>query len=1130
MGNYLRRLVVLSGVTAKCRKFWLVAALVPLSLGLSEPALAQTCGPLDAFGSVTCTTGGNPYAGGINYGNTGVPTTVTLEQGVQVFVTPGNGVNQAVAVSTGTAAGTGNPATLIANNVAVTLDGTPGQLVSALFLHPIQGSATITASGNINVAGTLNTLAIQAAPFSSVAGAVATVNWTGDINATGGSNSALIQACVNNACGFGSSADGNANINATGNLTGNFGPSGFGLQAVAAGNGAATVNYNGGTINLTAGSFSNGIFASGGSATITTLLGTSIIVSSTASGASGVEAFADPGATLANVASKIQTTGPAIPPVNDFRFQPAGIRLQSNLGPASVNYTGPGITVQGGGGLGIAAVSGSSGAGVASGSVTVNASGPINITADSSDAVGILADSGTLRNTVRGLAPTLTTGLVQVTASNVSTPGQFGTAISANGGSGGVTVNTSGSIMGGWQATAFTIPGTPLLPGRPPTSVTPLGNISSVSGLPAAGVFLSANGVGNAILTNNGSIGALSDLAIVGNSQVINNGTITGFVKFTGDNNNIDNNGLFNLRHFADTTGAVDASGNGVRDTLRVAVADLGPGTFTNNGTLALPAVTGDTTLDSTGQYLPLGNPNNAMALGGPLQGQLLGVTTFTNSGTIDLQANPAAGDVLLITGGHTPGLNGGGTYISNGGFLKLDTVLNQGDVATRSDTLVIDGTSVGGLGPTNMIIRNAVVGVEALTIKDGILVVQVIDPTRSDPRAFSLSGGKITAGAFDYFLFHGGVTQGSQGNWYLRNELVAPPVTPPGPGEPAIPVPTPAPGTPPLPTIIPGEAPIPLYDPEVPLKSVVPSLARTLGLVTLGTFNERQGDQLLVRGDPNTRVGVWGRVFGQGTREHFAEGARPDFDGTFAGFQAGADLLRLESLSGHRDHIGFYVGQARASGAVHGSVDGFEGAPAGHADLDATSFGGYWTHLGPSNWYIDAVLQGTYFQTSANSIRGFANNFSGRGFAASIEGGYPIPLLVSWLTFEPQIQGIWQRTSFDDSLGEGFSTITYDRSNVFTGRVGALLRGTFGGPGAVWQPYLKGNVWWGSNGFDTVTFDADPIQTRRNGNTTLEGGGGVTGKLASNVSVYGDASYLTSVSGESRITLKGNVGMRVTW
>src|SRR5262249_7853731 len=299
-----------------------------------------------------------------------------------------------------------------------------------------------------------------------------------------------------------------------------------------------------------------------------------------------------------------------------------------------------------------------------------------------------------------------------------------------------------------------------------------------------------------------------------------------------------------------------------------------------------------------------------------------------------------------------------------------------------------------------------------------------------------------ITAGAFDYFLFKGGFSPGSQGNWYLRNTLAPTPE----------PEPTPAP----LPTPVPGAPPIPLFDPDGPLKSVVPSVARSLALVTLGTFNERQGDQLLLRG--GLRVGAWGRVFGQGTREHFAQGARPDFDGTFAGFQAGADLLRLESSNGHSDHIGFYVGQARASGAVHGLVDAFEGAPAGHVDLNATSYGGYWTHLCPTNWYIDAVLQGTYFQTSSNSIRCFPNNFYGGGFAASIEGGYPIPLM-SWLTFEPQIQGIWQRTSFDDSLGEGFSTITYDRSNVFTGRVGALLRGTFGGPGAVWQPYLKGNV-----------------------------------------------------------------------
>ncbi len=586
-----------------------------------------------------------------------------------------------------------------------------------------------------------------------------------------------------------------------------------------------------------------------------------------------------------------------------------------------------------------------------------------------------------------------------------------------------------------------------------------------------------------------------------------------------------------------------------MRDTLRVAIADLGAGpnnSFTNNGTLALPAVTGATTLDSTGQYLPLGNPNNAMALGGPLQGHLIGVSTFTNSGTIDLQSNPVAGDVLVITGARQAGGPGTGTFVSNGGTLRLDTVLNEGGAATHSDTLVVDGTSVGAGGATNMIVRNAG-GAGALTVNDGILVVQALNPTSSAPGAFSLQGGSITAGAFDYFLFKGGASPGSQGNWYLRNEVIAPPIQPPT--TPPIPPPEAAPGTPPLPTPVPGAPPIPLFQPGVAVMSVVPSVARTLGLLTLGTFNERQGDQLLVRGgcsretqdrlwnagksitgDENctTRFGAWGRVFGQNTREHFAQGARPDFDGTFAGFQVGADLWRLESINGHHDNIGFYVAQARASGSVHGSVDGFEGALAGHVDLDASSYGGYWTHLGPSNWYIDTVVQGTHFFGTPQSIRGVSTTVNGDAFTGSIEAGYPIQL-APWLSFEPQIQGIWQRVWLYDTLVP-VSTITFDRADVFTGRAGALLRGTFGSTGGVWQPYLKGNVWWGSNGFDTVTFNGFGVPTGRNGGTTLEGGGGVTGKLTRYVSVYGDASYLTSVSGETRNAIKGNVGLRVTW
>jgi outer membrane autotransporter protein len=1072
--------------------------------------------PDPVTGNATCT---GTFNSNINYNTINTPINLTLQPGVIVTSPGGDAVS---AQNTTLPTVFGADVTIVANNANITnLSNSAGNNNTGLRIQSA-GAATITASGKIDVTGTASDDAILAIIEGSnpLIPKDVTVKYgipdpsdplgqrllPGGGLTSSGSQSTGIQADNRGL--------GNATIEASGNITGTPGvglTDFFGLIAHAGDvsptppqvnrPGDASVHYWSGTIDVF-GNLPRGIvvWAQGdGSATLTTEPGTKIIVSGT-----NTDPLVNPGevptlpvkagivlqldsataannrAITANVASTITNVGPAIPDLNFFDFNnPTGIRTFSFAdAPTTVTYTGPGITTQGGGGAGIMALS-------SSGSILVNAFGPINTT-NGSNAVGILADSGNI------LSSTSTTGAVQVNATNtVSATGQFGVGISATAGSGGVMVNipSGGSVTGGWQ--------------------TDLTSVGPLYGLPAAGVVLGSS-VGTATLTNGGSIGALSDRAVASsplfpsnNTSIINNGDgiITGFVQLVGGNNSILNNGTFNLRHFADTTGLTDASGNGVRDTVRVAIADLGTGpnnSFTNNGTLALANVTGATTLDNTGQYLPLGNPNNAMALGGPLQGHLIGVQTFTNSGIIDLQQNPAPGDVLVITGARQAEVVGTGTYISNGGTLRLDTVLNQGGTATRSDTLVVDGTQVGAGGATKMAIRNAG-GAGALTVGDGILVVQVLNPARSAAGAFSLAA-PVTAGAFHYFLVQGGASPATagNGNWYLRDALA--PVS--------------------------GGQMIPLFQPEVALKSVVPSVARTLGLVTLGTFNERQGDQLLLRGD--MRFGAWGRVFGQHTRENFAQGAQPDFDGTFAGFQAGADLWRLESIKGHSDHIGFYVGQARASGSVHGLVDGVQGASAGHLDLDATSYGGYWTHLGRSNWYIDAVLQGTYFHTSANSISGDSNNFSGRGFAASLEAGYPI-VLTPWLKFEPQIQGIWQRTSFDNTQA-AFATIAFDRSDAFTGRIGALLRGAFGRLGVQWQPYLKGNVWWGSNGVDTVTFNGFGIPTGRNGGTTLEGGGGVTGRLTRYVSVYADASYLGSVSGETRNTLKGNAGLRVTW
>ena len=105
--------------------------------------------------------------------------------------------------------------------------------------------------------------------------------------------------------------------------------------------------------------------------------------------------------------------------------------------------------------------------------------------------------------------------------------------------------------------------------------------------------------------------------------------------------------------------------------------------------------------------------------------------------------------------------------------------MLNQGGAATRSDTLVVDGTRVGRAGATSMAIRNAG-GTGAKTVGDGILVVQVLDPARSADGAFKLASQELRAGEFDYRLFHGGIGGSNPGDWFLRNDFVVPEPGPP--------------------------------------------------------------------------------------------------------------------------------------------------------------------------------------------------------------------------------------------------------------------------------------------------------------------------------------------------------------
>ncbi|WP_048648920.1 autotransporter domain-containing protein [Nitratireductor soli] len=565
--------------------------------------------------------------------------------------------------------------------------------------------------------------------------------------------------------------------------------------------------------------------------------------------------------------------------------------------------------------------------------------------------------------------------------------------------------------------------------------------------------------------------------------------------------------------------------------------------------------------------------------------GQLADVV---NSGRIDLTNGGAStSDTFTISG----------NYTGNGGQIFLDTVL--GDDSSASDKLVIDSGAASGT--TGMNIINAG-GSGALTAQDGIMVVEALNGATTQSGAFALNS-RVAAGAYEYYLFKGGVSAGSADNWYLRSTIlpnsevaaapdpvepsppapepeepeVAPPPPPSGlpsaplpsegdettePADPTPPVdvgdpepdappaPPPAepadpPAPPPAPPSDPAPIPVdetstpptpgatrvvadvvPLYRVEVPTYAVAPPIAHHVALSTLGTFHERRGEQILLHGGgwlPTT----WGRVFGQDAEMKWDGTVAPSFDGNLFGFQVGQDVFGRETDNGHFDRVGFFIGHANMDGSVKGQALGWNDLAVGEIDLGGTSFGGYWTHIGPRGWYVDAVLMGTWFSGDASSSSGESIDIDGTGITASLEGGYPFALTDQW-TLEPQGQIIWQHLSLDDSA-DSFSSVSFDTDDTVTGRLGFRLQGSYQTSAGLIQPYVKANLWHNFSSEQTIRFGSDPIATEIDG-TSLEFGGGMIAKLSENASVFATADYTTNLGGEKARIFEGNIGLSIKW
>lgn len=510
--------------------------------------------------------------------------------------------------------------------------------------------------------------------------------------------------------------------------------------------------------------------------------------------------------------------------------------------------------------------------------------------------------------------------------------------------------------------------------------------------------------------------------------------------------------------------------------------AGTGTGTMTINGSSKLIVNTGAIRAFSSGQ-----------------------LATLNNRGTIDMTTgSTTATDVLTVNG----------NYNGNGGTLALQTVLGPDNSA--SDKLVVSQGTIQG--STKIDVTN-LGGAGAGSLQDGIQVVQATNGATGSAVAFTLAHD-VSAGAFRYYLFKGGVTAGTAENYYLRSTV---PVTPPPDPVIVTPLPEPVPDTPPLPPN-PGITPIPIYRPEVPIYAALFPAAQQIVQGMLGTYHERMGDQSQQQADP--RHAGWGRFYGSNSRQSFAGTVNPTLNSSTTGFQVGTDLFTLATDDGLVHHAGFFVGHSRLRGDIKGFNDGWLDKDAGSTTLRGDSLGVYWTLIGANRAYLDLVLMGTRFDGHNESDRGAKMKTRGHNVAASAEVGWPFQVAPNWVV-EPQAQLIIGKTKLD-SQNDGISDVAYKADTTVTSRVGVRLRGDYQVSGMPLQPYARANIWHTRGGTNTVTFaDATDIDTEQK-STTMGVSLGANLTVAPGISLYSEVGFNRNLDSNAFNGRQGTLGLRM--
>lgn len=437
-------------------------------------------------------------------------------------------------------------------------------------------------------------------------------------------------------------------------------------------------------------------------------------------------------------------------------------------------------------------------------------------------------------------------------------------------------------------------------------------------------------------------------------------------------------------------------------------------------------------------------------------------------NGNVSNAGNLLMGNVLTGAGSGQFTING--NYIGNGGTVVFNTELaNDG---SDTDKLIINGNTSGKSHVAVVSARGA-----GAQTTNGI---KLIDVTGLSAGSFKLQG-RAVGGAYEYFLYQGGVDTPDDGDWYLRSVLNSPSPTPDS-----------------------------VYRPESGAYMANIAAARNLFSLRL---EDREG-----RAENSS---MWLRQTGSRTQFRDSSGQLKTATNSYV-IQGGGEVFGTQFADTDRLGLGVMLGYGKADSEIHSDRSGYNAK----GQVDGYSSGLYATWYQNANslngTYVDSWLQYSWLDATVNGEQLSGETYNIDGLSASVETGYRLPVYQGEngeVFITPQAQLVWNGIKADDNTETGGTRVQSGGNDNIQTRLGIKVSrdgvtDADQGKDKLFTVYAEGN-WIHNSQLASATLDGATLQqsgSRNIGELKL----GAEGQLNSSLNLWANVAQQLGDDGYS--------------